>query len=343
MMNRTLTAGGLAIVLLIGLSGRVAHAAGGQQDRNDRAGQYGGSLDARQHGYEHAYRDGADRGRQDRDRRTGYNLRKNDYQTSVRGYENFFGDRAQYIQGSREGYKAGYDDGYNGRGGRYGQLYGRPNGANQAPVPDDVYAARSWGSSDMAFDVGYRDGITAGQQDLGRNARSNYRDSDAYRSADLGYRTSYGDRNAYRLKFQDGFERGYQDGYGRYTGAVGTSGVRGNPTGSLIVPGNRQWTPTNIRVAQGDTLRFQVNGEVSFTANANDGAGASGTPRKYVSGAPLPAVFAGALIGRIDNGRPFAIGDLASVKMPANGMLYLGVNDDNVSDNGGQFQVVISR
>ena len=143
MMNQRLITGGLAIGVLIGLSGRVTYGEGGQQNRNDRAGQYGGSLDARQHGYEHAYRDGADRGRQDRDRRTGYSLKKNDYQSSARGYEAFFGDRGQYIQGAREGYKAGYDDGYNGRAGRYGQLYGRPSGANQAPVPDDVYAARA--------------------------------------------------------------------------------------------------------------------------------------------------------------------------------------------------------
>ena len=33
--------------------------------------------------------------------------------------------------------------------------------------------------------------------------------------ADRGYRASYGDRDAYRLQFRDGFERGYQDGYGR--------------------------------------------------------------------------------------------------------------------------------
>jgi len=56
----------------------------------------------------------------------------------------------------------------------------------------------------------------------------------------------------------------------------------------------------------------------------------------------LPAALAGALIGRIDNGQPFGIGDQTSVRMPASGILYLGVNDDNVSDNSGQFQVVVS-
>jgi hypothetical protein len=61
-----------------------------------------------------------------------------------------------------------------------------------------------------------------------------------------------------------------------------------------------------------------------------------------VSGAPLPRQFAGALIGRIDNGQPFGIGNQASLRMPASGILYLGVNDDIVSDNSGQFDVVVS-
>ena len=48
------------------------------------------------------------------------------------------------------------------------------------------------------------------------------------------------------------------------------------------------------------------------------------------------------LIGRIDSGLPFGIGDQSSITVPATGLLYLGTNDDNVSDNSGQFQVVIS-
>ena len=46
----------------------------------------------------------------------------------------------------------------------------------------------------MAFDAGYREGVTLGQQDRGRNSRSNYQDSATYRSGDMGYRSSYGDR-----------------------------------------------------------------------------------------------------------------------------------------------------
>ena len=358
MMIRRLTTGGLATALLIGLTGSaVVYTAAGQNRNDDRAGQYGGSLDARQHGYEHAYRDGADRGRQDRESWTGYNFRDNDYLIGARGYEPAFGNRGQYMSGYRDGYKAGYDEGYNDRAGRYGQLYGRPTDRNQAPA-SDAYAARPWGSAHMAFDVGYRDGVTAGQQDHGRNMRSNFRGTAAYQSADLGYQSNHGDRDAYRLEFRDGFERGYQDGYGRSqystdgggyfptpgrTGAVDTRDGQGASDRSLIVPGNRQWTSTNIRVNQDETLRFDTTGEIRFTPNANDRAGSAGSlNHSYVSGAPLPRAFAGALIGRIDNGQPFGIGNLTSLRMPASGILYLGINDDNVGDNSGQFQVAIS-
>ena len=63
-----------------------------------------------------------------------------------------------------------------------------------------------------------------------------------------------------------------------------------------------------------------------------------GTPR-MAPGAPLPTVNAGALIGRVGNSQPFGIGDQAAVPMPFDGVLYLAVNDDERSDNAGEFIV----
>jgi hypothetical protein len=331
--------------------------------QTDRGGQYAGSLDARQHGYEHAYRDGADRGRMDRERKAGYHPQNSDSQNGTLGYETYFGSKTQYVQGYRDGYKAGYDDGYNGRPGQYSQVYGRrPNEVPPAPAPDrqDPYAARSFAAPDVAFDSGYRDGVTLGQQDQQRSRRPDIRDTDAYRNADLGYRSNYGDKGEYQQKYRDGIERGYQDGYGRSrtpsegagayaprpgnTGVAGTRGAQNTAPVTLNVPANQQWTSTNVRVSSGEVVRFQVTGEIHFTANPNDRAISAGsvTP-KFVAGSPIPSALAGALIGRIDNGQPFGIGNQASITMPAGGTLFLGVNDDNVADNSGQFQVVLSR
>lgn len=367
MKHTTLTTVGLAVTILLGAGVRI-HGAGQQTRDNARAVQYGGSLDARQHGYEHAYRDGADQGRQDRLAKKPYSWRDNDY-WGARTYERAFGDRNEYMDGYRAGYQAGYDDGYYGLQGQYGQIYGRSQAGARVPAANDPYANRQFGATDMAFDAGYREGVTLGQQDRGRNAQPNVRGNNVYKRGDLGYRASYGNRIQYRTQFRDGLERGYADGYGRsqYDGFVGNGGgnTRGYSTngsangglpdrgligtggslagGTFIVAANRQWTPTGIRVNQGDVLRISSSGEIHFTGNAADRAGVAGSPdHKFVGGSPLPNALAGALIGRIDNGLPFGIGDQTSIVAQSSGLLYLGTNDDYVNDNSGQFQVIIS-
>jgi len=119
--------------------------------------------------------------------------------------------------------------------------------------------------------------------------------------------------------------------------------VAGNMTpGAIRVPANGGWVSTGIRVRRGDIVAFSTSGEVQLSDNRSDRARSPGTPRTAPD-APLPSVNAGALIGRIGNGQPFGIGDQSSVPMPADGVLYLAVNDDERSDNAGEFVVVVSR
>jgi hypothetical protein len=359
MKQTFLSTAGLALAMFLGASSGIQ----GAQLRNlDQERQFGGALDPWQHGYEHAYRDGADQGRQDRENRHPYTSRDTDF-WAARGYERAFGDRNDYMDGYRQGYQAGYDDGYYGLDGQYGDLYSRPQAGRRVSPRDDPYADRQYSSTDMAFDAGYREGVTLARQDRGRNTRSNYQNSPIYRGGDSGYRSTYGDRDTYRMQFRDGVARGYEDGFGR-NGAVGNGDGRyqgndQNPRngqyanggrnagtaagGTFVVAANRQWTPTGIRVRQGDVLQFSSSGEIHFTGNPTDRAGVAGSPaHKFIGGAPLPTTLAGALIGRIDNGLPFGIGNQTTITVPASGLLYLGTNDDNVSDNSGQFQVTIS-
>ena len=63
---------------------------------------------------------------------------------------------------------------------------------------------------------------------------------------------------------------------------------------------------------------------------------------RYAANAPAPTLLAGALIGRVGNGPPFPIGDQTeALPMPADGPLFLAVNDDEVSDNQGAFAVTL--
>jgi hypothetical protein len=214
-MNVKFTMGSLVLTLLIGMSG-AADARAQFQLRIDKDGvQFGPSLDPRQHGYEHAYRDGADRGRFDREHGVRYSLNAGFYNDPARGYEPFMGNKSQYQQGYREGYQAGYDSAYRGVATQYGQIYGRTEeNRNQWQHATDPYASRGWGATDVAFDIGYRDGVTSGQYDRGRNLRSDFENTDAYRNANHGYGNAYGESAAYQTQYRIGFQRGYQDGYG---------------------------------------------------------------------------------------------------------------------------------
>jgi hypothetical protein len=114
-------------------------------------------------------------------------------------------------------------------------------------------------------------------------------------------------------------------------------------TGRIRVAGNGGWVNTGLTVQQGQRLLFTSTGEVRLSADPNDVATPAGSRNgRMAPNAPLPGVLAGALIGRIGNGAPFGIGNQTSVPAPNAGMLFLAVNDDQVSDNAGAFGVDVT-
>ncbi len=124
--------------------------------------------------------------------------------------------------------------------------------------------------------------------------------------------------------------------------AVATSGSASTSGTGIAVSGRQQWTPTGIYVQRGQVVTFRTSGEVQLSGDANDMATPDGAKaQRYASRAPLPRTLAGALIGRVGNGRPFGIGTQTSVTMPASGQLFLGINDDSLTDNQGEFRVEI--
>ena len=126
------------------------------------------------------------------------------------------GNKGQYQQGYREGYRAGYDSAFRGVADQYGTIYGRTEqNRNQWQHAEDPYAARRFGATDVAFDIGYRDGVTAGRYDRGRNARQDFENTEGYRNGNHGHSDKYGESAAYQAQYRTGFQRGYQDGFGR--------------------------------------------------------------------------------------------------------------------------------
>ena len=112
---------------------------------------------------------------------------------------------------------------------------------------------------------------------------------------------------------------------------------------AVVVPANVAWTNTGIRVKRGQWMRFEPSGEIRLSFNADDVAVAAGAKSgRMAAKAPIPTIYAGALIGRVNSGKPFSIGDTTQAfQMPANGTLFLGVNDDHLPDNSGNYVVKV--
>jgi hypothetical protein len=111
----------------------------------------------------------------------------------------------------------------------------------------------------------------------------------------------------------------------------------------IRVNGTERWTDTAIDVRAGDTLVFDAQGTVRLSDYVEDIAEAGGARSgRRAAEAPLVNQTAGALIGRIGNSDTFFVGNRRSVRAPASGRLFLGVNDDYLGDNSGDFQVNVT-
>ena len=113
---------------------------------------------------------------------------------------------------------------------------------------------------------------------------------------------------------------------------------------TIAVSASQPWTPTGMHVLEGQFLWFSARGEIQLSTNIDDVARPAGAlnPRS-AEHAPIPESLAGAFIGRVGSAT-FGIGDQSyALRMPATGLLMLGVNDDHHADNAGEFLVTITK
>jgi hypothetical protein len=121
----------------------------------------------------------------------------------------------------------------------------------------------------------------------------------------------------------------------------------GRPSGmrerQITVPANMPWTDTNIDIRAGQQVFFEAQGEIRWGPGRRDGPnGEQNSPVN--NNRPMPNRPAAALIGRIGAGSQdnFFIGaDRSGIRMRSSGRLFLGLNDDVLSDNTGYFRVVV--
>jgi hypothetical protein len=124
-------------------------------------------------------------------------------------------------------------------------------------------------------------------------------------------------------------------------------GARGRPAGlrerQVIVSADVPWNDTGIDVRAGQTLFFESSGNVRWGRDRRDGPeGESNSPPN--AGRPMANRPAAALIGRIgaNSNDFFFIGaDQSGIRARSTGRLFLGVNDDFLPDNTGNFRVIV--
>lgn len=121
----------------------------------------------------------------------------------------------------------------------------------------------------------------------------------------------------------------------------------GRPAGmrerQTIVSADVGWNDTGIEVRSGQTIYIEATGQVRWGRDRRDGpAGERNSPSN--PNRPMPGRNAAALIGKIGSGSNdfFFIGDeTGPIRVRSGGRLYLGVNDDVLTDNSGNFRVIV--
>lgn len=127
----------------------------------------------------------------------------------------------------------------------------------------------------------------------------------------------------------------------------------------VVVPGNVPWTDTGLDVSAGQEVAFQARGKITLqVGNPQADCGPGGYDLKTVQ-QPLPENNLGSLIGKVvisvtvevdeetgeekreEVSRLFFIGSENRVQLPASGRLFLGINENVIGDNAGEFRVTL--
>ena len=131
--------------------------------------------------------------------------------------------------------------------------------------------------------------------------------------------------------------------YGSNTNS-GNSVSGGRPSGmreqQTIVSSDTAWTDSGIDVRAGQTIYFESQGRVRWGRDRQDGpAGERNSPSN--PNRPMGNRNAAALIGKIGNDMFFIGDETGPIRVRTSGRLQLGVNDDVLTDNSGNFRVVV--
>ena len=151
-------------------------------------------------------------------------------------------------------------------------------------------------------------------------------------------------REVRRIDFDNGRDGAYG---GDQYGGDRSGGAQNRPSGmrerTVVVSADVPFVDTGITLKSGQTVYFRAQGQVRWGPDRRDGAaGENNSP--FNPNRPLPNRPAAALIGKVgdESGDLFFIGDnQGSIRVRGSGRLWLGINDDVLDDNSGNFSVTV--
>lgn len=168
------------------------------------------------------------------------------------------------------------------------------------------------------------------------------------RNGTIEFQEDRGFRSRRTVRFaRDEVRRIELDEGGGGSGGESSDAGRGRPGGlrerEVVVSADVPWNDAGIEVRAGQVVYFSATGRVRWGPDRRDGpAGEHNSPRNPTR--PIPSRPAAALIGKVghDSTDYFFIGDdQGAIRIRASGRLYLGVNDDLLADNTGNFRVTV--
>lgn len=231
-LNSRLVRMSLVFSLAVGVGLAMSTTANAQYDR------YG--YDIYRIARDQGYRDGIDHGAEHAREGHRYDPQgTSHYKDATSGYHSSYGNKDVYKQAYREAFRQGYDEGFRRDSGAYGRsrrsndpyyrnddpYYGNDNpyyrnsrNRDYGGYRNDVYR--------IAQDQGYRDGVDHGAEHAREGKRYNPESARHYKDANNGYRSEYGNKDAYKQAYREGFRQGYDEGYRRYGGGYGRRNSR---------------------------------------------------------------------------------------------------------------------
>lgn len=120
--------------------------------------------------------------------------------------------------------------------------------------------------------------------------------------------------------------------------------TRGTQTVKIYVPSNEAWTDTGLQLQAGQRIDITATGTIQWGSRSTDTCGPNGASATAFLAAKADAPK-GALLARVgettDESDFEVIGSNGSLNPWKSGHLYLGVNDDNNSDNSGWYVATV--